>query len=112
MQIAPFTVELGASTEYQPLLDGVPQTRGLRSGKVTLLPGEDVGEHSTKDNEEVLVVLSGKGKVVCKGVQSFTINTRTIGYIPPFTTHNVINTSEEPLEYIYIVAPVRDENAG
>ncbi len=111
MQIAPFTVELKTSTEYQSLLNGVPHTKGLRSGKVSLLPGEDVGEHSTKDNEEVLVVLSGEGKVVCKGFQSLTINTRTIGYIPPFTIHNVINTGEKPLEYIYIVTPVRDENA-
>jgi len=26
-------------------------------------------------------------------------------YIPPATRHNVTNTGQEPLEYVYVVAP-------
>jgi quercetin dioxygenase-like cupin family protein len=42
-----------------PLLQGTPQTTGMRSGFVRLKPGATVGWHTTGKNEEALVILRG-----------------------------------------------------
>jgi len=47
--------------DYLPVLMGVPETGGMRSGLVVLAPGRAVGRHSTEGNEELLVVLEGAG---------------------------------------------------
>jgi len=100
-------VELTDAPEYQPLLKGVPQTSGMRSGRVYLKPGEECGQHSTKANEETLAFLSGKGTALIgeKG-EVFSVGRGKICYIPPDTLHNIRNTGKEPLVYIYCVAPV------
>lgn len=96
---------LDGQTQHQPLLTGIPQTRGMRAGRVYLLAGEDCGRHSTEANEEMLIFLSGKGRAVIADDKSFDVGRDKIIYIPPRTIHNIINTSDEPLCYVYCVAP-------
>src|SRR5512147_3153900 len=50
--------------DYVRLLGGPPETLSLRSGAVALQPGQTIGKHSTKINEEVIVVLEGEGTLV------------------------------------------------
>lgn len=79
----------------------------LRSGYVCLQPGASVGEHSTENYEELLIVLSGAGEVETGGEhERRPITANQVAYNPPQTTHNVHNTGAEPLRYIYIVTPV------
>jgi mannose-6-phosphate isomerase-like protein (cupin superfamily) len=100
-------IDLADVPEYQPLLTGMPQTSGMRSGRVYLKPGEECGQHSTKAHEETLVFLSGKGTaLIGEKEDSFEIGQGKICYIPPNTLHNIKNTSDLPLVYIYCVAPV------
>jgi len=89
-----------------PLLHGAPQTTGMRSGFVRLKPGESVGEHSTQEDEEALVVLQGQGKAEIEGREAVAISSRMLAYIPPRSRHNVTNTGSEMLEYVYVVAPI------
>ena len=89
-----------------PLLRGAPQTTGMRSGFVRLKPGESVGEHSTLDHEEALVVLQGEGKAEVEGLAAMPISSRMLAYIPPRARHNVTNTGSGMLEYVYVVAPI------
>ena len=91
------------STEYFQIL-GENQTRTMRSGLVTLKSGENVGEHSTKSYEEMLVILNGKGEAEIVGSERIKIKKGQIVYIPPNTTHNVFNNGDSILQYIYIVA--------
>ena len=100
-------IELDNSDEYQKLLDGQPQTRGTRSGRVHLATGKTCGQHSTKEHEEILVFLSGRGTLIISEKDRFTVGKGKIAYIPPNTLHDVQNTGTEPLIYIYCVAPVR-----
>ncbi len=103
-----FTIDLSQEAEYQPLLRGEPQTHGMRSGRVYLLPGQSCGQHSTKAHEETLVFLSGKGTaLIGKEQKAYEIGEGKIIYIPPHTTHDMKNTGTEPLIYIYCVAPVK-----
>jgi len=101
-------IDLSKEAEYQQLLTGAPQTRGMRSGRVYLQPGESIGQHSTKDHEELLVFLSGKGvALIGDPPRRIEIGQGKVAYIPPHTTHNMKNIGTEPFVYIYCVAPVK-----
>lgn len=100
-----FTVDLNDKPDYQRLLEGEPQTRGMRSGRVYLEPGQACGQHSTKHHEELLVFLAGRGELQIGGADCFAVGKGKVAYIPPETLHDVRNTGSEPLAYIYCVAP-------
>ncbi len=102
----PLSFHLECSNSDCPLLRGAPQTTGMRSGFVRLKPGESVGEHSTQEHEEALVVLQGQGKAEVEGREALPISSRMLAYIPPRSRHNVTNTGKEILEYVYVVAPI------
>jgi quercetin dioxygenase-like cupin family protein len=98
-----FVVTLpGTDTKYFELLN---QTRNLKlqSGLVTLGPGESVGSHTTGDHEELIIILSGEGELEAEGLGRIKIASGQIAYNPPKTQHNVINTGNEPLRYIFVV---------
>ncbi|MHC4464177.1 MAG: cupin domain-containing protein [Planctomycetota bacterium] len=101
-------IDLNKSAEYQELLDGQPQTCGMRSGRVYVLPGKTCGRHSTNHHEEVLVFLSGRGLLLIG--EKDRLGKGKVSYIPPHTIHDVKNTGTEPLIYIYCVAPVRGKS--
>ena len=88
-----------------PLLEGAPQTAGMRSGFVRLKPGETVGWHTTNRNEEALVILRGEGEALMEGHPPQKFTAPALAYIPPGTRHNVSNTGKQLLEYVYVVAP-------
>jgi mannose-6-phosphate isomerase-like protein (cupin superfamily) len=79
----------------------------MRSGFVRLKPGATVGWHTTGNNEEALVILRGRGAALIDGRGSQAFVAPAFAYIPPATRHNVSNTGEELLEYVYVVAPTK-----
>jgi mannose-6-phosphate isomerase-like protein (cupin superfamily) len=89
-----------------PLLKGAPQTSGMRGGSVHLQPGENIGWHSTAQNEEALTILRGSGAANIEGHADVPLHANMVAYIPPATRHNVTNTGNQTLEYVWIVAPV------
>jgi mannose-6-phosphate isomerase-like protein (cupin superfamily) len=99
-------IDLSEARENQKLLDGRPQTFGMRSGRVYLQPGQACGRHSTKDREELLVFLSGRGELLIAEQERFDVAEGKVSYIPPQTLHDVRNTGDGPLVYVYCVAPV------
>jgi mannose-6-phosphate isomerase-like protein (cupin superfamily) len=105
----PLTVPLTCAQSDCPLLTGEPQTAGMRSGFVRLMPGQTVGWHTTGKNEEALVVLHGKGTALIDGKPGLPFVAPALVYIPPATRHNVENTGSDPLEYEYVVAPARTQ---
>jgi mannose-6-phosphate isomerase-like protein (cupin superfamily) len=106
-QRKPLTFELDCAGGDCPLLKGTPQTSGMRGGSVRLKPGESVGWHSTGQNEEALAILQGNGTANIEGQADVLFQARTLVYIPPDTRHNVTNTGNQILEYVWVVAPVR-----
>jgi mannose-6-phosphate isomerase-like protein (cupin superfamily) len=87
------------------LLHGEPQTAGMHSGLVRLKPGETVGWHTTGRHEEALVILHGTGEAQIEGRAGLPMGSQVLVYIPPETRHNVKNTGDAVLEYVYVVAP-------
>jgi len=106
---SPFAVKLQCPDGDCPLLRGVPQTSGMRSGFVRLKTGETVGWHTTGKNEESLVILHGSGEARIEGQPAQAFSAPAFVYIPPATRHNVANTGSEPLEYVYVVAPANSQ---
>jgi len=100
-----FTLDLNDQPEYQRILEGTPQTRGMRSGRVYLEPGKACGQHSTKTHEELLVFLTGQGQLQIGEADRLAVGAGKVAYIPPETLHDVINTGSGALAYIYCVAP-------
>jgi|SRR5271157_1518217 len=103
----PLTRPLECPAGDCPLLQGTPQTTGMRSGFVRLKPGATVGWHTTGRNEESLIILRGQGEALIEGQAKQTFVAPAFAYIPPTTRHNVANTGKEPLEYVYVVAPAK-----
>jgi mannose-6-phosphate isomerase-like protein (cupin superfamily) len=103
-----FTLELNNQPEYQRILEGKPQTHGMRSGRVYLEPGKACGQHSTKNHEELLVFLAGQGELVLGNGDRLKVGVGKVAYIPPETLHDVQNTGTGPLAYIYCVAPAAE----
>jgi mannose-6-phosphate isomerase-like protein (cupin superfamily) len=77
-------------------------SKSLRAGRITLAPGEEVGEHVTHKREELIIVLKGKG-VLIKKKEKVSMKEGDIHYIKENTRHNVRNTSSKLLEYVYVV---------
>ena len=103
-----FVIELNDEPEYQRILKGEPQTLGMRSGRVFLEAGKACGQHSTKDHEELLVFLSGRGELLIAEAEPLEVGAGKVAYIGPNTLHDVENKGTEPLTYIYCVAPVQE----
>ena len=101
----PLARPLECPTEDCPLLQGAPETNGMRSGFVRLKPGAAVGWHTTGHNEESLVILRGQGEALIDGHEKQSFTAPAFAYIPANTRHNVSNTGKSMLEYVYVVAP-------
>ncbi len=105
----PLAIPLQCESGDCPLLKGAPQTAGMRSGFVRLKPGQSVGWHSTRQNEESLVILRGEGRALLDGHPARNFAAPHFLYIPPATRHNVENTGHDVLEYVYVVAPAAEK---
>ncbi|MBD3379630.1 MAG: cupin domain-containing protein [Candidatus Omnitrophica bacterium] len=100
-------VRLEGEQRYKRLLGGPPETSGLKSGYVQLMPGENVGEHRTEGKEEAIVFLEGIAEVVCEESGNISAEAGMLVYMPPEKLHDVKNTGDTPLKYIYLTAPVK-----
>lgn len=102
-----FVVNVENNAEYQSILDGRPQTCGMRSGRIYLGTGQTCGRHSTNAHEEILVFFSGQGEALIGDKDNrHHVGKGKVLYIPPHTSHDIRNSGNEPLVYIYCVAPV------
>lgn len=79
----------------------------LRSGCVTLQPGESIGEHNTGDSEEILIILEGEGELSINSKEKLPFKENTALYVPPNTTHDVRNTGKGSLRYIFVTCPAK-----
>jgi mannose-6-phosphate isomerase-like protein (cupin superfamily) len=100
-------VALDSSGKELSVLNGPPESVGMRSGYIVLSPGQSVGKHSTGHHEELLVVLQGAGEMLFKDGSKLPVKANTAVYCPPETEHNVMNASSQMLRYVYVVAEVR-----
>jgi len=104
--LKPSCVKLSGSQKFLRLLAGAPETAGMKSGYVTLNPGESVGDHVTDEREEAVLVLAGEAAVYINQTLAFCAERESLIYIPPETRHDIKNNGTNVLRYVYIVTPV------
>ena len=97
-------VKLRSKEKYQRLISKDLGSLGLKSGHVTLKPGENIGEHSTNEREEIIVILRGEGEAIIDKNKIFTIKANHALYIPPETGHDIKNSGDEDLEYVFVTS--------
>jgi len=102
----PCVIDLKGNEKYRRLLGGPPETAILKSGLVTLKPGESVGVHVTEAKEEAIIVLKGKACVSYADTGRMTAEANSFVYIPPETKHDVKNIGDGELQYVYVVGTV------
>ena len=104
----PKVIRLDATgKDYLPILTGPPDSVSMESGLVMLTANQTVGKHSTKEHEELLVVLEGEGEMTFADGSTLPVTRNTALYCPPRTEHDVKNTGTTVLRYVYVVAAVR-----
>ena len=84
----------------------------LRAGAVVLEHGERMDWHSTKRREELLIALGGCLSLELRpsaraGSRRVSLAAGQCAWLPPRTTHRVVNRSATRARYIYVTAPVR-----
>jgi mannose-6-phosphate isomerase-like protein (cupin superfamily) len=79
---------------------------GTRSQLVVmaLLPGEEIGTEVHGESDQLLYVVRGQGVAVFgNGKEAFAKG--AVFCVPAGTTHNVINTGDEPLKLFTVYSP-------
>jgi len=97
-------IKLESTERYQRLLDKDSGSLGIKAGHVILKPGENVGEHTTAEREELVIILKGSGEAAIDRQDILKIANNAILYIPPETTHDIKNTGSNNLEYIFLTS--------
>ncbi len=75
----------------------------MRFGKVSLMPKEEMKEHSNGEFEELLVVTKGTASVFFAGSLAGEIPSGGHLKIAKNTLHSVKNLGKEKLEYYYVL---------
>ncbi len=66
--------------------------------------GGEIGEEKHDHVEQTLFFMSGNGKAFLNGEEG-SVNSGDVVFVTPGTTHNFVNTGNEPLKVYTIYAP-------
>ncbi len=79
----------------------------MQSGVVTLAPGKSVDTHDTKDYEEIVIPLDGRGELRVPGRSPIALAPGLVAYSPPHTPHDVANVGDTVFRYVFVAARTR-----
>ncbi len=72
-------------------------------------PGEGLRRHLHKSpSEEIYYIYRGEGTVYY-GDKTIQVNAGMAVHVPPEVDHGVVNTGKEPLEIVFVTAPIQRE---
>ena len=85
-----------------------PRAKGLRAGAVRLAPGEIMEWHSTREREELIVVIAGRVALELQSIEGrrriAPLAAGQSAFLPSHTLHRMVNRSRTAVHYIYITA--------
>jgi len=81
--------------------------KGFAMGYVVLEPGGGQVPWHNQEQEEVYMVLQGRGEI-CVGAERREIAAGQAVFLPPTVFHQLTNTGDEPLHMMYIYCPGGD----
>jgi mannose-6-phosphate isomerase-like protein (cupin superfamily) len=94
--------ELAVSPEPYADYRRVFETSRLNVTSVRVWPGQTVPAHTHLDEDQIYHVVSGTGYVVLGGVRT-DVAAGSFVLIPIGTEHEITNTGDGPLDYVFFV---------
>ena len=82
-----------------------PRAAGLRAGAVRLNTGGVMDWHSTREREELLVMLEGRVQLELRlshRTSRVLLRVGACAWLPPHTLHRVVNRSAVSARYVYV----------
>ena len=73
-------------------------------GWLTLPPGASIGEHKHTDNEDVYIIVSGKGVFTDSTGKQTSVGAGDIAIARPGQSHALKNIGKEPLVFLDLIA--------
>ncbi len=78
-----------------------PGGSSLVAGRFIVDPGKSPHPPHVHDDEEVLVVASGTGEIICDG-KTTKVGPGSLMYSNPNVAHGINNTGQEPLTFYFV----------
>lgn len=101
MQIKDILAKCRQNTYFRQVLATGPNTQVVI---MSIKPGEDIGEETHPDNDQVLYLVAGSGKAVLDHEES-DYSAGDLVLVPAGTLHNFVNTGGEDLKIITAYSP-------
>ena len=88
----------------QKLLNGADEMygKGRMFNRMTLLPGDSIGEHAHSGDNEIFYFLSGTGLYTDNGVQ-YTVEPGDVVVCADGDSHALVNNTAEPIEFVALI---------
>lgn len=90
-----------ANTDFRQVLENGVHTQIVI---MSIPPAGEIGEETHLDNDQVLFLVEGEGKVVLNGIES-PYKSGDIVLVPAGTKHNFINSGQADLKIITTYSP-------
>jgi mannose-6-phosphate isomerase-like protein (cupin superfamily) len=78
-----------------------PASTKFVTGKFALLPGKTPHAPHTHPEEEVMIIESGHGEILCDG-KTTKIGPGSVMYTTPNAPHGITNTGDEPIVFYFV----------
>ena len=78
-----------------------PGSRKFVTGRFVLEPGQTPHPPHRHPEEEVMVIESGEGEIVCDG-KTTKIGPGSVMYTTPDAEHGIVNTGDKPIVFYFI----------
>ncbi len=101
-----FCTQLKGRQRFLRLIGDSFKIKGLRAGLVSLKPQELIGEHKTENKEEALIILKGSATIYFGKNKKIKASRNSFVFIPAETIHNVKNSGNKILQYVYVTTQV------
>jgi quercetin dioxygenase-like cupin family protein len=85
--------------QIKPLLTQQSDRSEVTCFLVKIPPGKEIPDHLHETQEDIIFLLSGKGKMWIEGVGDFAIEKGTFIRVPKNTRHRIYDVTEEILNY-------------
>ncbi len=78
-----------------------PASKKFVAGRFLLLPGKSPHPPHTHSEEEVMIIESGRGEILCDG-HTTKVSPGSVMYTTPNAPHGITNTGDEPIVFYYV----------
>ena len=92
--------------QIKPLLSQKADGAEITIFLVKVPVGKDIPEHVHETQEDIIFILSGKGRIWIDGLGDFSLEKGTFVRVPKNTKHRIYGVTEETINYDVFTPPL------